>query len=356
MLLEGDKLRMELYGDVGDYPNTADDFLRALQQYRDRAKSLELHINSYGGNIAEALGIYNAIKTFKGETVAIIDGVAMSAASFIMLACSQVKAYPTSVVMVHKTWTVTAGNADETDKTKKILELFDSIISQAIVAKTGKSADEVDEVLRAETYFSAVEAREFGLVDEVLDFDNMTAEARESFKICARSRQNFIAKISQKNERKIMTKQEIIDAMNALSARLEGETKTELADLANALSQVEDAPQTESVNDSARRESIFNFAEKYNKDGALNAILIKALASDESLESFKDKVIEALATQKQSQPKAENPAVKIALNSAMLGKADDNAGKSAKEIYDAMEPGKARREFLKNHKSEIFKS
>lgn len=76
------------------------------------AKSLTIHMNSLGGNSGVAILIHNRLRELaaKGTSlICIVDGVAMSGGSIIMSACDTVKVNPSSLIMIHKCWSLLFG-------------------------------------------------------------------------------------------------------------------------------------------------------------------------------------------------------------------------------------------------------
>lgn len=132
-------------------------------------KPLTVRINSPGGSVTEAQAIYNAIARRSGETTIKIDGLAASAASYIMLAGDRIEIAENAMVMIHKAWSYAIGNADEMRNSAAVLDKFDDILLSAYVARSGgkRSRDELSQAMADETWLNATEAKEWGLVDEI---------------------------------------------------------------------------------------------------------------------------------------------------------------------------------------------
>lgn len=126
---------------------------------------LTLRINSPGGSVVEAQAIYNLIAGRSGETTVKIDGLAASAASYIMLAGDRIEIAENAMVMIHKAATFTFGNEDEHQNTIAVLRKFDEVLLAGYVARGKKSREEFAEAMKSETWFSAAEAVEWGLAD-----------------------------------------------------------------------------------------------------------------------------------------------------------------------------------------------
>ena len=84
--------------------------------------TLNLRINSPGGDVFEARAMVAAIRGFKGKVVAHIDGLAASAASYLALAASEVRINDGAFLMIHKAWTLAMGNSEDLLATAAVLE------------------------------------------------------------------------------------------------------------------------------------------------------------------------------------------------------------------------------------------
>ena len=148
---------------------------------------LEIRINSCGGDCIEANAIYNAIKSYSGEKTAYIDSMSGSAASYIMLACPKIVAYANSTIFIHNVQGGGLGDADDMERAAEMLRKFQSSYIAAYVEKTGKTEDEVRAAMDAETLFTAAEAKDFGLIDEIAADTEESARdrAKNYFKMVA---------------------------------------------------------------------------------------------------------------------------------------------------------------------------
>ncbi|MGP6382762.1 head maturation protease, ClpP-related [Streptococcus dysgalactiae subsp. equisimilis] len=131
-----------------------------------------LEVNSNGGLVTVGSEIYTALRNYKGKVTAEITGMAASAASVAVMGADKVVMSPTAQMMVHKAlFNWVAGNSDDLDKASNALKSSDKAIVNAYVAKTGKSEDEIMDLMRNETFMSAQDAVEKGFADEVMSFE-----------------------------------------------------------------------------------------------------------------------------------------------------------------------------------------
>lgn len=131
-----------------------------------------LEVNSNGGLVTVGSEIYTALRNYKGKVTAEITGMAASAASVAVMGADKVVMSPTAQMMVHKAlFNWVSGNSDDLDKASNALKSSDKAIVNAYVAKTGKSEDEIMDLMRNETFMSAQDAVEKGFADEVMSFE-----------------------------------------------------------------------------------------------------------------------------------------------------------------------------------------
>jgi ATP-dependent Clp protease, protease subunit len=162
-----------LYSEIGEDwwgdGITAKDFIEDLQALPASVEKVIVRINSPGGDVFEGFAIYQALLRDRRQIVTAVDGLAASVASLVMMAGDEINAANTSMVMVHDPWTIAIGNAEDF---RAVSEVLDQITGQ-IVSAYGRR-DKVDqaairEAMRAETWYTAEQAQEIGLVDTVTE-------------------------------------------------------------------------------------------------------------------------------------------------------------------------------------------
>jgi ATP-dependent Clp protease protease subunit len=141
---------------------SAESFVRALQGMN--AARVDVYVNSPGGDAFAGIAMANAIRAYPGEVVVHVDGYAASAASFLTAAASRTVMAKGAMIMVHKAWTIAAGNSDDLMKSAEVLEKLDA---QQVALFTEKNDDyDWSSALAAETWFDADEAIAVGLATE----------------------------------------------------------------------------------------------------------------------------------------------------------------------------------------------
>lgn len=166
-----DKAVLNIYGDITSYPwGERDVSAYNLVQELDKinADVIEVYINSYGGECAEGIAIYNALKRHKAKIKTYVDGFACSIASVIAMAGDERYMYPTSLLMIHNAWTMTAGNANDLRKEADTLETITESSIKAYESVANISREEIKALMDAETWLTANEALEKGFITDIL--------------------------------------------------------------------------------------------------------------------------------------------------------------------------------------------
>lgn len=135
---------------------------------------LEVMINSGGGDVFAGSEIYTMLKDYSGDVNIKVIGIAASAASVIAMAGNKVEISPTAQIMIHNPWISTAGDHNDMRFTAEYLENWAVSLSNAYQLKTGKTKDELLQLMESETWFNAQQAVDAGFADEVM-FQNTDA-------------------------------------------------------------------------------------------------------------------------------------------------------------------------------------
>lgn len=137
---------IKLYGNIGDWKNngkTLSDTLANIE--KTGCKELTIRMHSYGGSVFEGNVMFNALQRSDMKIKIIIDGIAASMASIILLAADEVEIAENGFVMIHTPSGFTEGNAKAHEQAAKLLNDIESNFSNIYAAKTGLNADQVKE-------------------------------------------------------------------------------------------------------------------------------------------------------------------------------------------------------------------
>lgn len=126
-----------------------------------------LEVNSPGGSVTDAMAIYNMLKNHQGRVVAVVDGIAASAATVVLMAADEIVMAEHSMLMVHNPWLLVEGDADELRKHAETLDKATAELVQIYATRTGRSAEEISEMLKAETWMTAEEAVAAGFAGSI---------------------------------------------------------------------------------------------------------------------------------------------------------------------------------------------
>ncbi len=133
---------------------------------------LEVYINSGGGSVYAGSEMYTALQEYSGEVHIKIVGRAGSAATLPAMA-GKSEISPTAMMMVHRASSRAEGNCHAMDKSSEMLQTADTAIANAYVKKSGMSMEEAIKMMDQETWLTAQQAVERGLVDKVMFADTV---------------------------------------------------------------------------------------------------------------------------------------------------------------------------------------
>ncbi|RXI70509.1 head maturation protease, ClpP-related [Clostridium tetani] len=152
----------------------------ALADLKD--KDINIHINSNGGDVFESIAICNLLKQHGGNITIIVDALAASGASVICMAADKIIMFKNSMLMIHKAWTWTDGNADELRKVAADLDKMDSAVLASYKGRFVGTEDELKALIKESSWFTAEECKSLGFCDEILDEQQEQDEPQENIK------------------------------------------------------------------------------------------------------------------------------------------------------------------------------
>jgi ATP-dependent Clp protease protease subunit len=158
-----DAMTADLFGMDGIF--SAADIVKAVGEAED-VQSMEVIINSPGGDAFEGIAIYNRLRELSKKGIQIrtrVEGLAASAASVVFLAGDERIVNDGAVVMIHGASSFTYGNAEDHMRTVTLLNQLNSGIADIMESRTRLSREDIDEMLSGEAWLSASDALEFGI-------------------------------------------------------------------------------------------------------------------------------------------------------------------------------------------------
>ena len=137
----------------------------------DPKKEIYLYINSPGGLVTAGLGIYDTMQYVKPDISTLCIGQAASMGSFLLAAGTKGKRFslPNSRVMVHQPSAGFQGQVTDIEIHANEVSSLKKRLNEIYSKHTGKSVDEVKSALERDNFMTAEVAKEFGLIDEVVE-------------------------------------------------------------------------------------------------------------------------------------------------------------------------------------------
>ena len=185
-LLNNNVGKIELWGDVCETQPvdmwtgeplegqfiTMKEFKESLNKVQ-HCNSIELHLNSYGGDATVGIAIHNLLKATGKKITCVIDAVACSAAFTIAMAADEVQVYPGSILMCHEVKSFMFGyyGNDELKKIENGNAAYNNSSAAMYANKSGMSKAQCLNLMKKETWMDGAEAVAYGFADVLLESD-----------------------------------------------------------------------------------------------------------------------------------------------------------------------------------------
>jgi ATP-dependent Clp protease protease subunit len=137
----------------------------------DPEKDISLYINSPGGSITAGMAIYDTMQFIKPDVSTICVGMAASMGAFLLTAGAKGKRYalPNSEVMIHQPLGGAEGQASDIEiRARRILKMRDKL-NGILADRSGQPLERIEKDTDRDYFMSAEEARQYGLIDKVID-------------------------------------------------------------------------------------------------------------------------------------------------------------------------------------------
>lgn len=237
-----------IHGDITSWPvfeNDVSSYNLAQEIKGLEVDTINVYINSYGGEVAEGLAIYNALRRHKAKVRTVCDGFACSAASVVFMAGDERVMSNASLLMIHNAWMLAMGDQNDLRKNADDLEIINAATIQAYLNHVNISEDKLREMMDAETWISAADALEMGFATAVVN-PATTDKAAASLRQRQQIRDAILSRQSQRSSldvdalaarlKELMAQEKpepepepepqskgLFNFMAALAARLEGD-------------------------------------------------------------------------------------------------------------------------------------
>jgi ATP-dependent protease ClpP protease subunit len=128
---------------------------------------IRVSVHSEGGSVFEGFACHDVLAEYKGPKTIAVESTAFSIASFIAMAGDEIEMSPNAYFMLHNPRINIEGDDEELAKKSGMISSLKTTMVNGYAQRTGKSPDEIQAILKAETYFNATEAVSFGLADRI---------------------------------------------------------------------------------------------------------------------------------------------------------------------------------------------
>jgi ATP-dependent Clp protease protease subunit len=158
--IAGDQMEAEMFGGV-----TAIEFVGALSAM---SGPVSLRLNSPGGDVFAGWAMAQAMRDYqakKGPITVYVDGVAASAASIVATAGKRVLMARSSMMMIHKAWSMVVGNSNDMIETANLLNKVDGLLSQSYAERAGGDPGAFLTMMEMESWFTPDDAIALKLAD-----------------------------------------------------------------------------------------------------------------------------------------------------------------------------------------------
>lgn len=141
-------------------------------QMEDAKKDIHIYINSPGGSVTAGLAIYDTMQFVTCDVNTYCMGMAASMGAFLLCAGTKGKrfALPNSDIMIHQVSGGAHGTASDVERSVEFMYKLNRRLTKIIAENTGKSIEQVKKDADRDYYMTAEEAKEYGLVDEVVKY------------------------------------------------------------------------------------------------------------------------------------------------------------------------------------------
>lgn len=177
-IVDNDEAELFIYDEIGGWWGVESaQFVKDLSSIT--ASKINVRVNSPGGDAYDGLAIMNALKRHSATVTVTVDGLAASAASYIIQAADEIHMGKGAEIMIHDALTYTFGNPTELREAADFLDRISNTIASIYADRAGGTQAEWRERMTAETWYTAEEAVAAGLADSVVGSDSTAAQSEE---------------------------------------------------------------------------------------------------------------------------------------------------------------------------------
>lgn len=174
---KGKTAEIWIYDDIGEGffgGISAKAFAEDMKEIKS-VEQITLYINSAGGSVFEGLSIYNQLVRHPALITVEIDGLAASISSLIAMSGDTINIAENAMMMIHKPLGGVMGTAEDMRSVADTLDKIQETLVETYVARSGQDSSVIQEMVDAETWLTAAEVLEHGLVDNITEAKKLAA-------------------------------------------------------------------------------------------------------------------------------------------------------------------------------------
>ncbi len=170
-----------LIGEI-NYARSAEVIMKMLYLDNLKAGDISLYINSPGGSVDDTMAIYDTMRFIKSKVGTYCIGRAQSGGAVILAAGEKGKrfALPHAKIMLHQPWGGITGQAADIKIQAEEIVKAKAVINKVLAKHSGQDEEKIRAETERDRYMTAAEAKEYGLIDEVLTEEDPKGKEAES--------------------------------------------------------------------------------------------------------------------------------------------------------------------------------
>lgn len=194
--IDGTTATLRLFDVIDDFGEwwgmSAGELAHALDELPAEVSTIRVLINSPGGMVYDGIAMCNTLRSHPARVIAVVQGLAASAATFIAVTADETIMAPNSELMIHDAWIMCAGDAREHRATAEDLDRISDNIASMYAAKAGSTVRTWRQRMLDETWYTAAQAVAAGLADRI-EQPAASARAKLDWRVRAQHDRNTLA-------------------------------------------------------------------------------------------------------------------------------------------------------------------
>ncbi|MBX2809498.1 MAG: Clp protease ClpP [Cellvibrionaceae bacterium] len=195
--LSSDSVDIDIHEEIGLWGVSAKNFIDQIKN--KNIKTINLSINSPGGNFFDGLAMYHALKNHSATVNITVLALAGSAASIVLMAGDKVSMPEDTYIFIHDPSSCVCGNAEDFREAADLLDRFRDNIVNIYVKRTGLAKNKLETMMANEEFISAEDAVNIGFADELIDTLPVAANAASFSRYFKNMPQSLLGRQDVKN-------------------------------------------------------------------------------------------------------------------------------------------------------------